>query len=68
MILSLSGTGTTGQLIEEETHRSPWEDYNAQIREVYVEDGVTSVGSIAFCDCYNLGKGSTWQFRENDRK
>ena len=23
---------------------------------VYVEDGVTSVGSIAFCDCYNLEK------------
>ena len=66
-IMTISGNGAmddfiivrdwyTGQLIEEETHRSPWEDYNAQIREVYVEDGVTSVGSIAFCDCYNLEK------------
>ena len=66
-VMTISGNGAmddfiiirdwnTGQLIEEETHRSPWEDYSAQIREVYIEDGVTSVGSIAFSSCFNLKK------------
>ena len=46
----------TGEIIEEETHRCPWEAYNNQIREVYVQDGVTSIGSIAFANCAYLQK------------
>ena len=44
----------TGEIIEE--HRCPWEAYNDQIREVYVQDGVTSIGTTAFADCAYLQK------------
>lgn len=66
-ILTISGNGAmddyvtfvdsnTGEVIEEESHRCPWEDYKSSIKEVYIEDGVTSVGSRAFADCYSLTK------------
>ena len=66
----------TGEVIEEETHRCPWEAYNNQIREVYVQDGVTSIGTIAFADCDYLQKaviGNSvktigWDAFANDRK
>lgn len=66
----------TGEIIEEETHRCPWEAYNNQIREVYVQDGVTSIGSIAFANCAYLQKvviGNSvktigWNAFTNDRE
>ena len=66
----------TGEVIEEETHRCPWEAYNDQIREVYVQDGVTSIGTIAFTDCAYLQKvvvGNSvktigWDAFANDKK
>ncbi len=33
---------------------APWYKYNAEIKTVIVEDGITSVGDYAFAYCYNL--------------
>lgn len=32
----------------------PWGNYRMMIREVIIEDGVTTIGSNAFSDCLNL--------------
>ena len=64
-VLTIDGTGEmdrfykivdwfTGELLE--SNPVPWEDYANSIREVYVKDGVTSIGDTAFADCYNLKK------------
>ena len=44
----------TGEIIE--SHPQPWEDYSYNIREVYIKDGVTTVGDRSFSDCYYLKK------------
>lgn len=33
----------------------PWEKYTAGIRKIIVSDGITSIGSYAFCGCSNAG-------------
>lgn len=33
---------------------APWESYREKIREVKIEDGVTTIGRWAFCRCKNL--------------
>lgn len=33
---------------------APWAGYRSQIKKVVIEDGVTSVGEAAFCDCSNM--------------
>ena len=66
-VLTVSGNGAmddyvvvadwnTGEIIESESRRSPWEQYKYAIKEVYIKDGVTSVGRIAFSNCYSLKK------------
>lgn len=61
-VLTVSGNGAMDDFIilvgdiDSESNPCPWEDYKAQIREVYIEDGVTSIGSIAFSNCDNLKK------------
>ena len=32
----------------------PWAQYRSQIKEIQIEDGVTSVGTYAFCNCSGL--------------
>ena len=32
----------------------PWAQYRSQIKEIQIEDGVTSVGAYAFCNCSGL--------------
>ena len=32
----------------------PWVQYRSQIKEIQIEDGVTSVGAYAFCNCSGL--------------
>lgn len=46
----------TGEIIEEETHRQPWNGHESEIREIYVGDGVSYIGKIAFSNCVNLTK------------
>ena len=46
----------TGEIIEEETKYQPWKGSEYLVEEVYVEDGVTSIGSQAFTDFRNLKK------------
>lgn len=29
----------------------PWTQYRSQIKEIQIEDGITSVGAYAFCNC-----------------
>ena len=44
----------TGEVVEEIL--PPWENYKDQIRELYIEDGVTRIGNQAFFDCRYLEK------------
>lgn len=86
-IMTISGNGEmdnfvvvtdwwTGEIIEEESHPCPWKEYKSQIREIYVLEGVTSIGITAFPDCSNLQKvviGNSvktigWDAFANDRK
>ena len=32
----------------------PWAQYRSQIKEILIEDGVTSVGAYAFCNCSGI--------------
>lgn len=64
-VLTISGTGDmddfytikdwwTGGMIEQ--HEPEWDDFRDEIREVYVQDGVTSIGTTAFANCDYLQK------------
>ena len=64
-ILTISGTGEmddfyvvrdyyTGEITEQSI--SGWNDYKDEITEVYVEDGVTYIGTESFMNCPNLKK------------
>lgn len=66
-VMTISGNGEmdnfvvvrdfyTGEIIEEQSHPQPWTGYEYKIKEVYVEDGVTSVGDRAFASCFYLTK------------
>ena len=52
--MTISGTG------EMEDFTSPsgvvWRDYISEIKEVFVKDGVKSIGDYAFDDATNLSK------------
>lgn len=47
-VLTVSGTG---DMYDYTSTTMPWYDYNADIAEVVIEDGVTSIGFFAFYDC-----------------
>ena len=47
--LTVDGTGETADYAY--FNHAPWYDLRAYIRSVTVEDGVTHIGSYAFCDC-----------------
>ena len=32
----------------------PWDSFRQEIKKVKIEEGVTSIGAYAFCDCENL--------------
>ncbi len=51
-VLTISGQGDMRD--GEDYGDSPWEDVKASIREVVIEDGVTSIGDFMFWDCPNL--------------
>lgn len=64
-VLTISGKGEmqnfyklvdfwTGEELEESA--VPWKNWRDEIREVYVKEGVTSIGCNAFIDCINLKK------------
>lgn len=77
-ILTISGNGEmddfyvvadffTGEITEE--NLPGWNDYKDEITEVYVEDGVTYIGTEAFMNCPNLKKavvGNTVKSIERD--
>lgn len=51
-VLTVSGTGTMYGLNSQ--HEIPWAEEKAQITQVVIGEGVTSVGGQCFCDCPNL--------------
>ena len=50
--LTISGTGKMTDWGS--SGEQPWNEYDSSIRFVIIEEGVTSIGSFAFCDCNNL--------------
>ena len=50
-VLKLSGEGSTGDYTAE--NAAPWTAYAAQIKEIYVSDGITSIGTYAFANLTN---------------
>ncbi|MGN0513104.1 MAG: leucine-rich repeat protein [Lachnospiraceae bacterium] len=55
-VLTISGTGPMRDFdnLGEDKDLTPWHDYEAEIKKVIIEDGVTTVGSNAFSYCENL--------------
>ncbi|MDE6426810.1 MAG: leucine-rich repeat protein [Ruminococcus sp.] len=51
-LLTISGTGDMEDFIYPD--HAPWYEYIENIKEVVVEDGVTSIGNHAFIDCAKL--------------
>ena len=49
--LTISGTGP---MYDFESNNRPWESYEDSIKEVVVEDGVTTIGNYAFYHCGKL--------------
>lgn len=53
--LTISGTGEMGDFESQYlSNCAPWGQYSAQIRQVIIEEGATSVGDSAFENCENL--------------
>ena len=51
-VLTISGTGAMPDYAN--SNDVPWFNYQTSIREVYVEEGVTSLGKYAFSNCSKL--------------
>ena len=51
-ILHITGEGTMASWESEAD--VPWTQYRSQIKEIQIEDGVTSVGAYAFCNCSDV--------------
>lgn len=52
-VLTISGTGSMKNYA---TDNTPWKNLKNQVKEVVIEEGITSIGSYAFADCKNLEK------------
>lgn len=55
--LFISGIGNMTNFyydIEDETALTPWSDFNDNIENIYIGEGVTSIGKYAFYGCENL--------------
>ena len=50
--LHITGEGTMASWESEAD--VPWAQYRSQIKEIQIEDGVTSVGAYAFCNCSDV--------------
>ena len=56
-VLTISGTGEMASYSNSSNNGGtlvPWDESKAEITDVIVENGVTSIGSFAFYDCGNL--------------
>lgn len=51
-VLTITGSGHMEDYKEPE--QIPWYEYRAQITSIIVEDGVTSIGNVAFYGCENV--------------
>lgn len=51
-ILHITGEGTIASWESEAD--VPWAQYRSEIKEIQIEDGVTSVGAYAFCNCSDV--------------
>ncbi len=53
--LTISGTGAmTNYTYSYGKPTTPWQNYLSSIKTVIIEDGVTSIGGMAFCACSSL--------------
>ena len=50
-VLTISGTGQMSNYSDWSSKRAPWYSYRSTIQSVVIENGVTSIGNYAFCDC-----------------
>ncbi len=50
--LTISGTGEMADYIYLNTR--PWHNYSENIKTIVIENGVTSIGECAFCECNGL--------------
>lgn len=50
--LHITGEGTMASWESEAD--VPWAQYRSEIKEIQIEDGVTSVGAYAFCNCSDV--------------
>lgn len=61
-ILTITGTGKMYDYSHINnrfyTSSAPWYSYASDIREVYISEGVTSIGNVAFSGCRNLVKAT----------
>jgi hypothetical protein len=53
-VLTISGTGDMYDYTQYHTGVAPWDDSRFFITKVVIEEGITKIGSGAFCDCDNL--------------
>ena len=61
--ITVSGTGAMANY--EDPSEQPWNGYAGDIETLIIEDGVRSIGDLAFCDCSSvttitIGSGVTY--------
>ncbi len=74
-VLTLSGSGDMPDAVYNESagrSNAPWAEYAGYVESIVVKDGITSIGSFAFTDCYfaekvtiadsvaAIGEGAFW--------
>lgn len=52
--LTISGNGNMDALLDYESGGCPWAEYAGEIEEIYIEEGITTICTMAFCDMGNL--------------
>ena len=53
-ISAIGGTGTMNSYSTKSSNRAPWYSYRTSIKNIIIENGVTSIGAYAFYSCTNL--------------
>lgn len=52
-ILTLAGSGS---MTDYDSTNAPWKEYVSSIKKIQIGEGVTSIGTLAFYNCYNLNE------------
>ena len=55
-VITILGSGSMNDYLNDNSNTAPWYDYNEDITSVVIEKNITNIGDYAFYSCSNLSK------------